>query len=1050
MFFQYFSHNSFQAKRSILAVLLTAGLVLSSLALAGFAFAQESDGTDGEAASSQESSAEGESSSSSSSEEGSASSSAESSSESESSESSEYSSEADTESAADSSTSESTTHASEESSEQGSASTSSFEVDHTEQQTASGGQPASTTPETNTETQGDLADQASENTSEEEEAAGADEEDGGAFATTTDVVIVNSTESAPEDPAPAAASASAPAGGASANSGGPSAASGALINTGDAFSAANVINVINTNIIGSEGLLFLLNAFSGLSGDLDVRDLGLTGSSQTPQAPESTEEGQVACSFETCESGDDLTYNNENTVSIVNDVIVRSSTGANSASDNGGDATVLTGDAYATANVINIANSNIIDSNYLLMVVNNFGDWAGDVVFPGIDLFSQLFLGGGFGSGITGSLSVQNNNDAVVDNNVNVGTETGSNEAAGNATSTVLTGNATSSANTINQVNQNLLGVDSFMVLFRIYGNWSGTVANAPEGLSWSETPEGIVLSGNIPWDTLTASGTDPLAQTGTSSALTANGGLGSLDINNNNVASIANNIDVFALTGANRASDNDGNVLIQTGDAFATANTLNVVNTNVIGRNMMLAIFNIFGNWDGDIAFGMPDLWIGGYVETPRGVVGPGDRLTYHYTVTNNGDRTATGVRVTDAFNRAALAFSGSDTGAMILGDGTIGWDIGDLLPGESRELSYFATIGPGLVAGGTLLENIATVAAIEKDDNNEDNTDVIALVAFNKPIGSSIDNTPVTLLPDPVFEITKTNSATGTLKAGVVVDYEVVIKNTGGPAFHSTLVDKIKDENGEVVYEQYWGLDTILPNEEITVTYSAEFDEHTVPGTYTNYAQVKSIGRHESLDPFYGWFANSAVETSSIVIAPREEENTDGNSGSEGTDGTEDGDGEEGDESDGVGGSAADTYVDGDSTANPSGAGGGGIVSRTLALVDATETEGGQATTTGSAAETAGTEEDASADEGTETQEGQSGILGEYDDSAEQAALAEEWEENGEEEDTPSPTDQSASVFRAMSDKIGSPVVFSLLFLILVLATIFIARNHLRSNKF
>ena len=44
-----------------------------------------------------------------------------------------------------------------------------------------------------------------------------------------------------------------------------------MIDTGDAFAYANIINVVNTNILNSNGFLFFLNSLFG-NGTLDLND----------------------------------------------------------------------------------------------------------------------------------------------------------------------------------------------------------------------------------------------------------------------------------------------------------------------------------------------------------------------------------------------------------------------------------------------------------------------------------------------------------------------------------------------------------------------------------------------------------------------------------------------------------------------------------------------------------------------------------------------------------------------------------------------------------
>ncbi|HLA03875.1 MAG TPA: hypothetical protein VJ065_01420, partial [Patescibacteria group bacterium] len=64
----------------------------------------------------------------------------------------------------------------------------------------------------------------------------------------------------------------------------------------------------------------------------------------------------------------------------------------------------------------------------------------------------------------------------------------------------------------------------------------------------------------------------------------------------------IDNNVNLTANTGGNRASYNTGgDSSIKTGDANIAASIVNFINSNIIGRTVMVGIVNVFGSWLGD-----------------------------------------------------------------------------------------------------------------------------------------------------------------------------------------------------------------------------------------------------------------------------------------------------------------------------------------------------------------------------------------------------------------------------------------------------------------
>ena len=448
----------------------------------------------------------------------------------------------------------------------------------------------------------------------------------------------------------------------------------------------------------------LLDSFSG---ELDLRDLVYW---------DLLAEGENEISNNDCDLGScnttDLFSSNDNTAEIVNDITVSASTGDNTASGNSNSA-ILTGDAYASANVVNIANTNIVDSNYLLISANNFGDLSGDIIFPTAAEFSRLFFGGV--ENVASNMTVTNDNTAVIENNVNVVANSGNNEANGNGgDSFIMTGDAYAGSNVVNQINQNITNMGSFFLLIRVHGDWAGSVYAAPEELAWTETPNGVALYNNTP----------------VGGSVT---GAGALTVQNSNTAAITNNVDVYALTGENHVNGNSENAGILTGDAYASANIVNVANTNVLGQNWTLAIINIFGDWDGNISFGQPDLWVGGQVDTNGKMrVEVGNEVIYQYTIINNSDTIATNVRVVEHLDEH-INFMNSRSGG-VRESGNVVWEIGDLEAGGSAEVEYTAYVNGSLPVANTLLENTVTVASGGTDANMEDNSDSVAVRGYRR----------------------------------------------------------------------------------------------------------------------------------------------------------------------------------------------------------------------------------------------------------------------------------------------------------------------------
>lgn len=79
----------------------------------------------------------------------------------------------------------------------------------------------------------------------------------------------------------------------------------------------------------------------------------------------------------------------------------------------------------------------------------------------------------------------------------------------------------------------------------------------------------------------------------------------GSLVVSNENEADVTNDINVTANSGENTIETEgvgDTSAAIQTGDATALSNAVNVVNTNIVGNNVLFAVVNVYGEWNGDL----------------------------------------------------------------------------------------------------------------------------------------------------------------------------------------------------------------------------------------------------------------------------------------------------------------------------------------------------------------------------------------------------------------------------------------------------------------
>ncbi len=633
----------------------------------------------------------------------------------------------------------------------------------------------------------------------------------------------------------------------------------ATIKTGHAISAFNIANIINTNVVNSEGLIYLGNKILGPSESLDLT------SSFFPEAATSlTNTG--TCSLLSC-AAEDVVYNMSqiNTATVTNQAIVEATTGYNEA-DGNLSAKITTGDAFASVNVMNVINTNIIDSNYQLLTFNAIGDLEGDLILPSEDLFRSYFAQPNglnqLEEGEAADISVTNTNNAVVENNLDTYGQTGNNDSETDVNSSIVTGMSETESNVLNKVNSNTYGGDSFYLRVRIHGYWNGEVVGLPDGLTWEWTPDGLIIY-NVD------------AEIAPSEMFGYDIDSYSAQINNqNNALYLENTLTVRAITGENENLGLTGS--IETGDAFASANVMNIANTNVIGTNWTYAVINILGDLDGNISFTSTDLGLTGVVND-SGPVGPNDNLTYTYTVSNSSDQIATNVVLDQVLENAKTNNSNNQSVSL-----------GSVAPGASRVVTLGATVDSNIpqstssvtahakvtsdIGDNDFSNNLLTLVSsylyTDSTDSGSDNTETDTTGDTTPPTitppassggggsgggGSSsknkkkkVDREVMDVDPDaqPLISINKTADVSEgeIINAGDSVDYTITVTNNGGNAYNAEVFDVLTNPIGSEVNSQSWDLSTILPGEEIKLTYTTDYNADTPSGIYTNTASVKA----------------------------------------------------------------------------------------------------------------------------------------------------------------------------------------------------------------
>lgn len=397
--------------------------------------------------------------------------------------------------------------------------------------------------------------------------------------------------------------------------------------TGDTQAVVNLLNKLNSNLTGignfevyniygvqTGNIIFNFlapdsNAFTAVPATISKNELSGPGSSNVADASNSFTVKEA--------NGSDAAITNEVTLSAV--------TGGNSASGNTGSGTIKTGKAIALANLINLTNTNLNVAQWLIGVVNIFGELAGNIILPqeaespantsntnstaGSLLVENSTTGPASSNLSSLATSSQTNfataNSADITSHVEATANSGNNVASFNTGGGVVaTGDSDTSVKNTTIVNSNIIAEEGtvWLIIVNEMGKWVGQIVGAP----WGTT----VASNSLPL--ISEKGT---AGSQTFSTLVANEGTGPLSDNQSsletqteeslstqNQAGITNNIQATADSGNNTASDNTGSGQIESGAAKTGVNLINMANTSVVAKKFVAIFVNVLGSLFGAI----------------------------------------------------------------------------------------------------------------------------------------------------------------------------------------------------------------------------------------------------------------------------------------------------------------------------------------------------------------------------------------------------------------------------------------------------------------
>lgn len=273
------------------------------------------------------------------------------------------------------------------------------------------------------------------------------------------------------------------------------------ITTGDANVAANALTFANNNIAGNV-IYGVVNIFGDLIGNIILPEgaAGVTCCAQDLSVA-NTGNGDNSTNVINYDATLADNYIQFNQLTLDNMLYLDANTGDNQTSRNtNGSNSVTTGDARVDAQVLNVANNNLVGGDWWLVIVNEAGNWVGKIFgategswFGGSEGLAMdaspegelSVANNGNGSGSTNVVNVNNQqtntttqiNDAQINNNIRLTANTGENDASRNTggSSNITTGDANIIANIVNFANNNIAsGGRLFVTVVNVFGSWLG------------------------------------------------------------------------------------------------------------------------------------------------------------------------------------------------------------------------------------------------------------------------------------------------------------------------------------------------------------------------------------------------------------------------------------------------------------------------------------------------------------------------------------------------------------------------------------------------
>ena len=481
-------------------------------------------------------------------------------------------------------------------------------------------------------------------------------------------------------------------------------------------------------------------------------------------------------------TGSSTTLTGDNTITATGSGrTATDSASTNSSQNSSTNTSVNTGNAVSATATDNTVNTTSVNSQVVYQTINIFVTQNGDINLSDPFTIAANAVQSYPGEPVINVSATTVNNYAYLSNDLVSFANTGNNVVNGATESAIInTGNAYSVVSLVNKVNFTVVNSEIHVITINLFGQ----------------------LNGNIILPSLSQSSN------------CANCGV-NMNVNNN--ASVNNNINSSAVTGQNTAT---GSASINTGNATSAVNTLNIVNTNLVGVNAQVLYINDYGSWNGN--------FIGWGNLAPQS---GGATLVFYSLGPNNTSLCAscsaqTNVNNTAIVNNNISSFANTG-GNSLLGNGFI-------LTGNA-----YSAISLINFINSTFINSVGFFGFINIFGNWTGNIGGEKEFAAQNQNQSNIVETSSTnsqtMESGGMLSVAQSNNTGSFVKPGDTVTFFIDVKNTGTGTVYGANLDLYLMRNGVPAGGASYNLGDIPAGQGVKVSTGIVLSPNTPAGIYT-----------------------------------------------------------------------------------------------------------------------------------------------------------------------------------------------------------------------